>query len=74
MMLFDTIEQNAEAPQKAGMRALANAKKAGTFVAYMDPAYGDGIIREFPDGRRERIDRANGGHIVAIPPRNIRAD
>jgi hypothetical protein len=74
MMLFDKIDENAAALRQIGMIALAEAKKAGTFVAYMDPAYGDDIIREYPDGRRERIDRANGGCAIAIPPRDAQAD
>jgi len=72
-MLFDKIDENAAGLRQIGMIALAEAKKAGSFVAYMDPAYGTDIIREYPDGRRERIDRANGGCLVAIPARNSQA-
>jgi hypothetical protein len=74
MMLFDKIEENAAALRQIGMDALAETKRAGTFAAYMDQACGDDIIREYLDGRRERLDRTNAGRVAAIPPRTAQAD
>ena len=65
MVLFDKVHQNAEALRQVGERALADARKAGVPVYYMDDAFGDDIVREFPDGHRERI--APGKRGAAIP-------
>ena len=65
MILFDKVRQNAEALRQVGESALADAKKAGVPVYYMDDAFGNDIIREFPDGYRERIVR--GEHGAASP-------
>jgi hypothetical protein len=69
MVLFDKILENADALRQVGLRALEDARKAGVAVAYMDPAFGDDIIHEFPDGRRERLVRGQNPRVVAIPPR-----
>jgi hypothetical protein len=69
MVLFDKARQNAEALRQVGERALADARKAGVPVYYMDDAFGDDIIREFPDGHRERIPRGQHGAIVPISAR-----
>jgi hypothetical protein len=31
---------------------------------YVDPALGDGIIREMPDGTRQRVDLNDGEEVV----------
>jgi hypothetical protein len=69
MVLFDKVRQNAEALRHVGERALCDARKAGIPIHYMDAAFGDDIIREFPDGHRERIPRGGEGVVVAIGPR-----
>jgi predicted Fe-Mo cluster-binding NifX family protein len=69
MVLFDKVRQNAEALRQVGERALADARKAGVPVYYMDDAFGDAIIREFPDGHRERIARGEQGAITPIGTR-----
>ncbi len=69
MNLVDEICQNAEALRRLGEQALADARAAGVPVHYMDPAFGDDIIREFPDGRRESIVRGGDGAVVPIGPR-----
>ena len=69
MVLFDKVRQNAEALRQVGERALCDARKAGIPIHYMDAAFGDDIIREFPDGHRERIPRGGEGVVVAISPR-----
>jgi hypothetical protein len=52
-----------------GKLARESARRAGTPIHYMDPDYGDDIIREYPDGRRERMIKGQDGVVVAIPPR-----
>ena len=66
MVLFDEVRQNADALRQVGETALADAKKAGVPVYYMDDAFGDDIIREFPDGHRERIARGQQGATIPI--------
>jgi hypothetical protein len=65
-VLFDKVRQNAEALRQVGERALADARMAGVPVYYMDDAFRDDIIREFPDGHRERIVRGEDGAIIPI--------
>ena len=69
MVIFDKALQNAEALRQVGERALAEAKRAGVPVYYMEDAFGNDIIREFPDGRRERIVRGENGAAVPIAAR-----
>lgn len=69
MVLFDKARQNAEALRQVGERALADAKKAGVPVYYMDDAFGNDIIREFPDGHRERLAQGECGAITPIGAR-----
>jgi len=69
MSLIDLILQNPEALRRVGETALADARKAGAPVYYMDDAFGDDIIREFPDGHRERISRSEDGAAVPIARR-----
>ena len=68
-LLFEWLRQHPDALRQVGVRALADAKKASVPVYYMEPAYGNDIIREFPDGRRERIVAGENGTAVPIPPR-----
>jgi hypothetical protein len=70
MILFEKVRQNAEALRQVGARALEEARRAGVPAYYMDPAYGDDIIREYPDGRRERMIKGQDGAVVPIPPRS----
>lgn len=69
MLLSEWLRQHPDALRQVGARALADAKEAGVPVHYMEPAFGDDIIREFPDGRRERIVAGGDGAVVPIPPR-----
>lgn len=64
MILTKLIRENAEAISQVGVRALEEAKHAGVPAYYMDPSLGDGIIRELPDGTRERVERRNGWDVV----------
>jgi predicted aldo/keto reductase-like oxidoreductase len=55
-MLFDNVEKFAQAINTAGERAIKRAKQAGAPVYYMDPSLGDGIIKELPDGTKQRVE------------------
>lgn len=39
---------------------------AGRAVTYRDPGYPGGIIREWPDGRRELIDVDQSGNVMVL--------
>jgi len=56
MMIFERARENADAIRRAGDRAREEARQAGACIYYIDKARGDGIIREHPDGRRERVE------------------
>lgn len=47
-----------------GFEAIARAKAAGVPSYYMDPAIGDGIIKEMPDGSRVLLDSSADGEKV----------
>lgn len=69
-VVLETLRQNTEAIRQVGRRAQDEARRAGVPVCYIDrSAYGDDIIREYPDGRRERMIRSENGAVVPIPPR-----
>ena len=47
-----------------GQRAIAESKALGVPAYYMDPTLGAGIIKELPDGTRQRVERTEGNEIV----------
>ena len=53
--LLENMEKYPDAMRTSGRRAIEQAKRAGVPAYYLDPALGDGIIRELPDGTRQRI-------------------
>lgn len=67
MTLLDLYARKAEAMARIGDQVRADARRTGTTMSYMEATYGDDIIREYPDGRRERL--MAGGGVEAIPPR-----
>ncbi len=67
MILFERARKNAAALRSIGAKALDEARQVGKPVRYLDPAYGHDVIREYPDGRRERL--TSSGQVVALPPR-----
>lgn len=67
MTLLDLYARKADAIARIGEPVRVEARKTGTTISYMEAAYGDDIIREYPDGRRERL--TAGGGVEAIPPR-----
>jgi len=64
MVLFEKIDENAEAIRRVGERAVLEAKRFGVPAHYMDPTLCDGIIREMPDGTRQQIELKNDEEIV----------
>jgi hypothetical protein len=64
MILTKLIRENAEAIRQVGTRALEEARQAGVPAYYMDPSLGEGVVREMPDGTRERIERRDGRDVV----------
>jgi hypothetical protein len=64
MVLFDKIQENAEAIRRVGERAVQEAKKLGVPSHYMDPTLCEGIIREMPDGTRQHVELKNDEEIV----------
>lgn len=63
-MLLENATRNAEALRTAGKRAIAQAKANGVPVYYMDPRLSDDIIRELPDGTRQRVRVEVDGDVV----------
>lgn len=55
MALIEKMEKYPDAMRTSGRREIEQAKRAGVPAYYVDPALGDGIIKELPDGTRQRI-------------------
>ena len=70
MRMLEEFDAQAEALKQVGPNARAAARKAGVPISYLDPAYGSDVIREYPDGRRERVLNGLRGPVVPIPPRD----
>jgi hypothetical protein len=64
MVLFDALRKNADAIRRIGERAVEEARRLGVPCHYMDAAVCDGIIREMPDGLRQRVELKDGQEIV----------
>lgn len=60
----------AEAIRTAGGRAASDMLRAGVAIYYMDAALADGIIKELPDGTRQRVEIGDEDDIVleTLPP------
>ncbi len=67
MLLLEQHARRAEAIGRIGEKVRADAQATGTPISYTEPACGTDVIREWPDGRRERL-KADGS-VVAIPIR-----
>ena len=65
--LLEQYARRAAAISRIGEKVRAEAMATDTAISYTEPAYGTDVIREYPDGRRERL-KADGS-VVAIPPR-----
>ena len=64
MMIFEKARENAEAIKQGGARAIEEAKRVGVPAYYLDPSLGEGIIKELPDGTRQRIKLIDGEDVV----------
>jgi len=64
MMIFEKARENAEAIKQGGARAIEEAKLVGVPAYYLDPSLGEGIIKELPDGTRQRIKLIDGEDVV----------
>jgi len=63
-MLLENAAKYEKAISSAGERAMQRAKHAGAPVYYMDASIGEGIIRELPDGSRQRVEIRGGEDVV----------
>lgn len=70
-MLSKKTRENAEAVRNVGLHAIEEARQMGVPVRYIDCSLGEGIIREMPDGSRQRVKRVDGEEVVVeeLPPR-----
>ena len=64
MVLFDKLRENAETIRQVGERAVQEARRLGVPSHYMDTTVCAGIIREMPDGSRQRVELKDGREIV----------
>ena len=55
MIIFKQYARNADAIGRIGEKVRAEARATGTPIAYTEATYGTDVIREYPDGRRERL-------------------
>jgi hypothetical protein len=69
MQVFELIRQRADRPAKVGAHARQLAFSVGVQVSYMEDAFDDRIVREYPDGRRELLGKAGEGPVTSIAPR-----
>ncbi len=63
-MLLENATKYEIAINSSGERAMRRAKRAGAPVYYMDAAIAEGIIRELPDGSRQRVEIRGGEAVV----------
>ena len=68
--LLENADTYAEAIRSAGARAASHLKRSGIAVYYMDETIADGIIKEFPDGTRQRVEIGAGEDVIVetLPP------
>ena len=64
MVLFDALRKNSDAIRRVGERAAEEARRLGVPCHYMDAAVCAGIIREMPDGSRQRVELRDGREVV----------
>ena len=64
MVLIDRIRENAEPIRQVGDHAVREARKLGVPAHHVDPALGDGIVREMPDETRQRVELKDGEEVV----------
>jgi len=62
--LLENVDTYAEAIRTAGRRAAAELRRAGVAIYYMDETIASGIIRELPDGSRQKVQVGGDEDIV----------
>ncbi|MFN3672928.1 MAG: hypothetical protein ACK4VM_13575 [Bosea sp. (in: a-proteobacteria)] len=70
MMLFEMLRKNADAISQIGEQAVREAKALGVPAHYTDPSVCEGIIRELPDGTKQRVELKDGVEIVVATVRS----
>lgn len=65
-MILKKAHDNAEGLRQAGRRAIEKAHRAGAPAYYMDKSLGAGIIKELPDGARQKIEMNAAGEQIII--------
>lgn len=65
-MILKKAHENAEALRQAGRCAIEKAHRAGAPAYYMDKSLGEGIIKELPDGTRQKIELAEDGEQIIV--------
>lgn len=64
MTLIERVDRHIDAIRQLGARAIEDAKRDGVPAVYVDPSLGPWIVREMPDGTRERFERRNGEVLI----------
>ena len=64
MMIIDKWRENELRVREMGKLAREEARKAGVPSYYRDRAFGEGIVREMPDGSRQLIGAVSDEEIV----------
>ncbi len=67
MVLVEQYAKNVHAIGRIGEEVRAEGHATNTPISYTEPAYGADVIREYPDGRRERV--LADGSVLIIPAR-----
>jgi hypothetical protein len=66
-MLLETIKKNAGALREAGPAAVERAKRMGVPAYYGDKQGLPGFIKQYPDGRQERVTLVDGEEVSLEP-------
>ena len=64
MTLLELLDLKRDDFEQMGERAIESARRDGVPAYYVDASLGQGIIRELPDGTRERIERKGSRRVV----------
>lgn len=68
MMLFERVKRHEAALKRAGREEIEKAKLAGVPAYYSEASNSDCIVREMPDGTRQRVKLAKDGEEEVVEP------